>query len=396
MNILFYGNGDARNHGCEAIGKSLVKILHYDNSTHYQMSYASLNPSAERQYGLDKLIHIENLVNPPLKSKIKYLGYWLRQHVKYSDINYYKLIYADFLKNISSDKIYASIGGDNYSYGKSDWLYYLNREINHRQGKTILLGCSIAEEIRDIELINDLSLYAAIITRESLTFDALENAGISENVYLVPDPAFQLNTVYKPLPNGWAEGNTVGINISPMVMGLDKGADMALRNYQRLIEYIINDTDMTVALIPHVVWGHNDDRKPLTQLYETFKATGKIIMITDQTAEELKGYIARCRFMVAARTHASIAAYSSKVPTLVVGYSVKAKGIAKDIFGDYKNYVIPVQALNSENDLTKSFTWLIANENSISAHLEKIIPIYKTKVWELNRILKNMGQTFNN
>ena len=90
---------------------------------------------------------------------------------------------------------------------------------------------------------------------------------------------------------------------------------------------------MQVALIPHVVWSHNDDRKPLSQLYEMFKDTGRVVMIEDHNAEELKGYIARCRLMVVARTHASIAAYSTQVPTLVVGYSVKARGIAKDIFG---------------------------------------------------------------
>ena len=54
---------------------------------------------------------------------------------------------------------------------------------------------------------------------------------------------------------------------------------------------------------------------------------------------ELKGFIARCRFFVGARTHATIAAYSSCIPTFSVGYSIKAKGIAQDIFGTYKNYV---------------------------------------------------------
>lgn len=388
MNILFYANGNAENHGCEAIGRSLVKILHSDNNNSYQMSYASLNPPIESRYGLDELIQIESLVNSPNKSRIKYFRYWIKQHLKYSDTNYYNLIYSDFLKNVSPNKIYISIGGDNYSYGKSDWLYYLNQGINRRGGKTILLGCSIADEINDTELINDLSLYSAIITRESLTFDALKRAGITKNVYLVPDPAFQLDPIYNPLPSEWREGNTVGINLSPMVMGFDKGADMALRNYRRLIEHIINDTDMTVALIPHVVWAHNDDRKPLGRLYEMFKTTGRVILVNDHTAEELKGYIARCRFMVAARTHASIAAYSSKIPTLVVGYSVKAKGIATDIFGDYRNYVLPVQDITSENDLIKSFNWLVEHEIKISTHLNNFIPKYNDNVWRLNQVLK--------
>lgn len=48
---------------------------------------------------------------------------------------------------------------------------------------------------------------------------------------------------------------------------------MTLRNYVNLIQYIIDETDMQVALIPHVVWSHNDDRKPLIQLYDMFKDT---------------------------------------------------------------------------------------------------------------------------
>ena len=67
---------------------------------------------------------------------------------------------------------------------------------------------------------------------------------------------------------------------------------------------------------------------------------------------ELKGYIARCRFFVGARTHATIAAYSSCVPTLVLGYSVKSRGIARDLFGNEENYVLPVQSLQEPDELT--------------------------------------------
>ena len=130
---------------------------------------------------------------------------------------------------------------------------------------------------------------------------------------------------------------------------------------------------MNVALIPHVVWSHNDDRKPLGHLYNLFKDSGRVCMIEDHNCEELKGYISRCRFMVTARTHASIAAYSTCVPTLVVGYSVKARGIAKDLFGTDKNYVIPVQSLKEEKDLLEAFKWLQNNEASVRNHLNAFI-----------------------
>ena len=103
-------------------------------------------------------------------------------------------------------------------------------------------------------------------------------------------------------------------------------------------------------------------------------------MIPDHNAEDLKGFIARCRFMVVARTHASIAAYSQHIPTLVVGYSVKAKGIATDIFGTEQNYVIPVQSLREEDDLTHAFNWLVEQEDSIKKHYQEIMPTYIERI----------------
>lgn len=86
---------------------------------------------------------------------------------------------------------------------------------------------------------------------------------------------------------------------------------------------------------------------------------------------ELKGIIAQCRFFIGARTHATIAAYSSGIPTLVVGYSVKARGIAKDLFGKEDGYVIPVQLLKHEDDIKTELKKIIGRENEIRKALKK-------------------------
>jgi polysaccharide pyruvyl transferase WcaK-like protein len=146
------------------------------------------------------------------------------------------------------------------------------------------------------------------------------------------------------------------------------------------IEYIINKTDMCVALIPHVVWEAVDDRKILKEFYEKYKSTNRVFLIDDCPCEELKGYISKCRFFIGARTHSTIAAYSSNVPTLVVGYSVKARGIAKDLFGTWENYVLPAQQIKESNELTKAFMWLEKNEINIKDHLSDILPEYKERI----------------
>lgn len=377
-NIVIYANGPAGNHGCEALTRSIHAILHADHN----LKFASLDIAEDSHYGLDKMIDFLPLSNP-IKKDWRYLQYLIAQKFSYSDYRYYKLLYRDFLQSVQKDIIYCSAGGDNYSYNNNTWLNCLNSEIIKRGGKTILLGCSLLDKITDPEMIADLSQYSAIITRESISYNAAKEAGIKSDLYCIPDPAFALPKVECELPPEFIPGNTVGINVSPMIIGYEKNAGMTMANYQHLIEYILKETDMNIALIPHVVWKHTDDRKPLSMLYDMYKKTRRICMIEDHNAEELKGYIARCRYMIAARTHASIAAYSTQVPTLVVGYSVKAQGIARDIFGTEDNYVIPVQTMSEEYKLVEMFKWLEGNEDRIVNLYKIVMPDYTKKCFSI-------------
>ena len=114
----------------------------------------------------------------------------------------------------------------------------------------------------------------------------------------------------------------------------------------------------------------------MKMLLDDFNNNPRIIFIKDHNAPKLKYIISKCQMFVGARTHATIAAYSSMVPTLVVGYSVKARGIAKDLFGTSDNYVLPVQSLTDGNQLVNSFKWLEENQSNIRKHLEEFIPKY--------------------
>ena len=158
-----------------------------------------------------------------------------------------------------------------------------------------------------------------------------------------------------------------------------KDGGVAYEAYCRLIERILDTTDATIALIPHVVIENSDDRIPLHSLYEKFASTGRVVLVEDHNCCELKGYISRCRMFIGARTHATIAAYSTCVPTLVLGYSVKSKGIARDIFGTEEHYVLPVQEMRNPDELANGFDWLSANEMTVRDHLIKTMPEYKAR-----------------
>lgn len=91
---------------------------------------------------------------------------------------------------------------------------------------------------------------------------------------------------------------------------------------------------------------------------------------------EVKGYISRLKLLITARTHASIAAYSTCVPTLVIGYSIKARGIARDLFGNEASHLIPAQELDSSVQLIEAYESLAARADSERCYLEKKLPGY--------------------
>ena len=199
---------------------------------------------------------------------------------------------------------------------------------------------------------------------------------INPNTKLLPDPAFFLNTQEIELPKNFIKGRTVGINISPMILDYEKSNGKTLENYEYLIKYILEKTDYNVALIPHVVWDSNDDRKVLMNLYSRINKKDRVVIVDDHNCMQQKYIISQCSFFIGARTHSTIAAYSTCVPTIVVGYSVKAKGIALDLFGTYNNYVIPVQNLSQKDDLLNSFLWLEKNSKEIQQILKNKMTEY--------------------
>lgn len=372
--IKLYSHTGSRNHGCEAIVRGTNKIINRDICLYSDAIQEDI------ENGIDKIVEVkENKTVDIKKSSLEYYISAFNIKLFNSTRKYTEYRKKLFLNDVKHGDIYLSIGGDNYCYAGIEYLADINFLINKRGAKTVLWGCSVEPDIiKDEKVKKDLNRYSLIVARETLTYNALKENGINKSI-LCPDPAFQLDKIDLPLPKGFEENNTVGINVSPLIIDCESKKGSTMENYERLIKHIIDTTDMQIVLIPHVVWKNNDDRKPLKVLYDKFKDTGRVVMLEDHNCMELKGYISRCRFFIGARTHATIAAYSTCVPTLVIGYSVKAKGIAKDIFGTYENYVLPVQSLSNKDDLINAFEWMKANEDGIRKHLIEFMPGYKEK-----------------
>lgn len=379
---MHYGSG---NHGCEALVRSTAGLIkEYIDSDVFLWSY---NTEEERLYGVDQVVDRIIATDEVAKKNLEFLRSYYKFKVKNNNDALHKL----FIKNTFLDSIAVSIGGDNYCYPWSAKVgVELDQEIRQYCKKNVFWGCSIEDEFMTPEVVGDLKGFDLITVREPLSFEVLKRHGI--NAVQVADPAFLLNKQDLPLPEKFIEGNTVGINISPLINDYESGDSIAFRNYEKLIEYIIDQTNMNVCLIPHVVWEKVDDRKPMQLLFEKFRSSGRVLMLDDHNCEELKGLISKCRFFIGARTHATIAAYSTYVPTLTVGYSIKSKGIALDLFGTYENYVVSVQSMKTDIELTNAFQFLLENEKTIKEKLIKVIPSYKDKALLAGQALKRLTE----
>jgi polysaccharide pyruvyl transferase WcaK-like protein len=377
-----YYHGGSKNHGCEAIVRSTVKILNR------KLDLYSSEIEEDKKYGIDKLVCLKEDVGRTIqRGSFDFFRAAVSHKLKNDDFKYITISHKNFFDAVNAGDIYMSIGGDNYCYKGRDVLGYYNKCLHKKGAKTVLWGCSFEPGDMTPEIAKDLALYDLIVAREGISYETLKK--VNPNTVLLPDPAFQLDAELLPLPREFIEGKTIGINLSPLAAEYGNG-DLIVNNYRNLIKYIIEKTDNQVALIPHVVKEGNDDRVVLRKLYEEYENTGRVILLEDCNCMQLKGFIARCRLFVGARTHATIAAYSSGVPTLVVGYSVKAAGIAREIFGTEEHYVLPVQILKDKGDLTKEFKWMMDQEDDIKKHLNKIMPEYGSRVFGAKNLVERL------
>lgn len=388
MHILLYGNGSSGNHGCEAITRGTVALI--GNPCSYTIHSSDCDDDIK--YGLGSLAEIISARQSPRKD-IRFLhAYWKMKFQK----NYVEMDGLSYLPNIVRAKehtdIALSLGGDNYCYDGTEIYGWLNQAYRKAGIKTALWGCSIEpDRIHQNNLEKDLAHYNLIVARESITYEAVRN--IQCNTILMPDPAFFMDKSACTLDARLLNRPVIGINASPHIIKCETKNGAAYENYKQLIRYILSETDATVALIPHVVWHSNDDRTVLRELYHDFHEDPRLVLVEDHTAPELKYIISQCSFFVGARTHATIAAYSTCVPTLVVGYSVKARGIARDLFGSEQDYVLPVQELRTPNQLSTAFVALYDRRDTLQVHLSQKLPSYLASADTAVNMIKGLASS---
>lgn len=365
--LIFYAHGGSDNHGCEAIIRGTMVDFH-DKAMVF-----SGNVKADEQYELNKLCEIR----PDTYKRYYHPIKWLWNRI----LN--KIIHKNIVFMLIDGKIkgtYLSVGGDNYCYPSLlKPVLLANKRIREKGNTTILWGTSIEPNVlENAEILDDLNKYSLIFARESITYEALCKKGLKNKTYLFPDPAFAMKPAHSFLPEELKGKKIVGINISPLIFKYEEGDNVIKDGYDKIIRYLLNETDYEIMFVPHVVKKNNNDKTVINRFTKQYNSS-RICELENRRADEIKYCISQCDFFVGARTHSTIAAYSSCVPTLVIGYSVKASGIAKDIFGVDDGYVADVRNATSGDTIFKCFMNLFTRKNEIREYMESFMPGYINK-----------------
>ncbi len=382
MKYAFYSHGGSQNHGCEAIVRTLSSMIKKEKPESYIKLYTFKKDEDEQADFpfIDEMEEFDYSVVPKsisLSDKIK-IALYSRQSQKKADDFYFSIPCRN--PSLNKNDVYVSVGGDNYCYGDGHVAKAMNSTLRSMGKKTVLWGCSVGEDDLTPDKIEDLKGFDLIVARETFSYDALIKNGIDKNTVLYPDSAFLLPVDEKMNEKFEVKKHTVGINISNFVY--PKNCDEnypAKKAVFSLIKYILDETDLNILLIPHVTRDNAADCETLAEIYEKFKCERVGIVGGEYSATEYKSIISRCEAFIGARTHATIAAYSTCVPTLVIGYSIKSKGIAKDIFGTYDGYVVPVEELNDSDRFIEIFKEFYSKNSEMRKYLENFMPDYISK-----------------
>lgn len=392
--FLLVGNASYENRGCEAIVRGTVEIL--AAATGADVSFTNAFYGAEgtalRQSAQEADVRLQHLRLDAYPQK--WTRAWLEARLNSRFGFDLPSVHASLASPAKAALCALEIGGDNYTldYGFPAHLVSMDRWLMRRGKPVVIWGASIGPFSEQPEheclMMDHLRSLKAVFVRESATHDYLASQHGLQNVHLFADPAFAM-TVQEPAEESiraLVAEQPLAVNISPLLSAyrgakrmmpweitddtlapwVAEAADLVLRLRQ--------DTKWPILLIPHVgskLPGIDDFSfmRAVHRKCEQISAGGVSVVGGSLNARELKWLISRCRALVAARTHATIAAFSTGVPTISLGYSRKALGINQDVF-DTTEFCLKSNELTAEK-LTSKVRSMLGQESEIRKHLSE-------------------------
>jgi len=406
MHVLLVGNGSYLNRGCEAIVRGTMLALRAVYGSCVTVTNAVLGSAQEvrlmreREYDSG----ISHCAVAPARPR----WHWVR--VKGKVLRTIGVTvepeFPELLRPLRHARCVMQIGGDNYTmdYGSLRYFVDIDRFLLARGAVLVHWGSSIGpfgqDRFLEEKMVEHLRRFSFIGARESLTFEYLKGLDPKLPVHLVGDPAFLLEPV--PPGDNWAdnpvEEGAIGLNLSNLMgrfAGFEEGGAEWSARCADAVESLIRATNRQIVLIPHVCYPDiRDDGALLSNVAQELRSRGysRVALVSrDLTAAQYKWVIARCSVFAGARMHATIAAMSSTVPTLLLAYSAKARGICRDIYGS-EAHCLAASEFTSGAFVAKVQN-LLAHQEDIRALLANRIPAMKAAAIRQAELLKEVLHT---
>jgi polysaccharide pyruvyl transferase WcaK-like protein len=404
--FLLVGNGPYSNRGCEAIVRGTMAILRHEFGDAFRVTLATFEApniiAGQAAHESDSLI-----THVALRGKrigCWSLPWWSRQLTR-SFRPRPKPHSFEVLDAFCKDATCAlQIGGDNYTldYGLPREFMRLDEYLRQRSVPLVLWGASVgpfeAAPAFAPEMFAHLRAMRAILVRESDSHEYLKQHGIEANVHRMSDPAFLMepaepraDKVGCSVPVG-----AIGLNLSPMMAKYATNGDMGawVKLSADIVQSIIATARHDVVLIPHVTWAQSNDHEFLRRVANACPktSTARVFCLNDKlSAAETKWVISRCRAFAGARTHSTIAAISSAVPTLSLAYSRKARGLNQDIFGHQEFCLQPPEI--TPTNIAERMANLLASSDAIAKHLAGLLPGIRERALNAGAILRRLAES---
>ena len=345
--LLFFGNGQYANRGCEAIAKSSIRMIR----KHF--------PGVRIYNGNERGDYDQQDETEPDVTHVYCPCYNLNRRIRFATALFRKtgiLIDPTYPTRVvrhlaPESRAVLSMGGDLYGLSHRPEVliqYVLAGEAAIKSRRPFVIWCATIGNMDAEKKLKTLAMRhfqrcSLILARDQASVDYLAANGIRDNVRLVADPAFLLEPEEPriPLPNREPLEETIGFNLAASYGWIGK-----LGSYRDMIvlgadcvESIVRQIGRPVILVPHVVAFPEDtfqnDTLFLLLVKEALAARGLDVPLLPSSLRswEIKWVLGRLHAYVGSRWHSTVAALSSGTPTVSIGFSEKAPALNELLLG---------------------------------------------------------------
>jgi polysaccharide pyruvyl transferase WcaK-like protein len=307
-----------------------------------------------------------------------------------------------FLEHLKTSDIVANLVGicfcSNFDTGEYSYLKSIKRVLT-------LFSIGFLAKMYERKSVKCTSSYGPIVSKNDLVaarfagrhiFDVMcareveserqmrEIAGIMTPIKISPDMA----NLMPYTPGGKKLKKLVGISVSHQVIRQWKAGETYICCVSNLIRHILKMTLGKVLLIPNEIPSYSEyhDAHVATEIWKELDCNSNVSVldVSQMSSTQLKTEIGQCEVLVASRYHSCVAALSSGIPTLVVGWHHKYYELLK--LYDQEQWIISSEDCTT-SELIRKFDELwdgrIRERAKIIAKYEEV----RKKVMEAGKLM---------